>query len=297
MSKDKRAKEIEQLMAERDHWREMARKRSDENAELRREVERQAILLRSLTNGAFKEVYESIAAIQMERDRVLSDVNRLTGAIQNFLYTAQDTYQQSDARFNEMLAILNEVYENQTLPHLPAAILHATGIISNLKSEVIQNSTERALAKLGLSDTPVDQLDAYNHPGTWLTRALAYIDAASARDTCRSYLLEAYGLSHDYRLVADQILRECRVNGEPRMQTLQWLSDEWMKESLNPKPKKETLQEGLRLVQLEIQSGLTRQEFCMKYGHAERTMRNYQGWWDALERAAKKVPQAIKQDA
>lgn len=69
MAKSRHEQQLEDMTAERDHWRRAAQQRGQELAEAKRRLERQDIHLRRIMRGA-KGDDEEIERIQLERDQV-----------------------------------------------------------------------------------------------------------------------------------------------------------------------------------------------------------------------------------
>jgi hypothetical protein len=103
--------------------------------------------------------------------------------------------------------------------------------------------------------------------------------------------IHAYELSDHPGYVASDILYECRVLGEPRIETLERLSVGWIEENLPDPPKKyTTLQEGLKIFQAMLDSNLNQTQYHARTGTPERTLRKYQDWFDKLTEAKKSKP-------
>ena len=78
-----------------------------------------------------------------------------------------------------------------------------------------------------------------------------------------------------------QVILECKVNGEPTMDTLQRLKP-WLDEHLNVR-KMYTLRDGLKIVQKARNSGQMQKEIADEYKIEDRTFRDYLSWWRAID--------------
>ena len=73
----KRDEQIEQLEAERDHWRRIAHQRAAENADLLRQIERLTIHAGVLGIDSLKRYDQAMAQLQIERDQARALLNDL----------------------------------------------------------------------------------------------------------------------------------------------------------------------------------------------------------------------------
>ena len=81
MSKSKCDIELEKMEAERNYWRDLAKKRGVEIQDLRNRIERQAITTSAITRGALPELEQSYARLQTERDEWREEAAALRGIL------------------------------------------------------------------------------------------------------------------------------------------------------------------------------------------------------------------------
>ena len=77
-----------------------------------------------------------------------------------------------------------------------------------------------------------------------------------------------------------QIIRECRVDGTPSVNTLKHLKP-WLNRYI-PGTKISTIKAALTLIQAGFNSGLNNNEFAYECGIDARYLRVYRGWWNII---------------
>lgn len=310
MSKGRCERDLEEMTAERNHWLKLAQERTEQLGDVLTEMVqlRDALATQrddaaliggegGLLNGIReqRDNWRRRAEEAMERaTSAETDVQRLVTAIEDFRNKSRWYYDHilSDQDF----AVLAEVAEQRSLPAVAAAVWEVGATVIKVSQEQHERSRQSALQKLGLADAAEEEkLNAHLHPGISLAQAWESIFNAGVVNLASALVMQAYGIAHDPRLVADMILRECRTKGEPSMKTISWLPDGWITNNLpNPPAKNETLQEALRVLREEELSGLNRRQFAAKCSLDERTLRLWQSWKDALEKIATMVPDEVK---
>lgn len=282
--KDARIAELERLYDDQKRITDkLATERDDYKRQLkqaRRELKAQAYLAKA-GRGLVDSIYEQSQEVVDRED----DIERLTKAIRNF-HSQATTYHETSMRgLKKWLDLLNKV--EKKMPHSVALVITALQELHEASVGVSQGTPQRVKE---LRPDISDLNDIYNHPEITLADALSIIQRAAAIEYSAWLSIKAAGLAHVPEFVAEQLLRECRVHGEPDVKTLQKLDPDWLAANLPEAPAKhQTLFDGLVMVWRQISSGDTPQQFYIKTGEPERTLRKYRGWWDTLEAVANRA--------
>jgi hypothetical protein len=261
-----------------------------ENSILKAEIKtRDSMTYIADPRGIAQRTVDHIKELHQENERLTNANNRLTKAIGDYTENSRTFYQDSELRVDEWISYINEVAEQRQLPHLVAAIQNAAIEMADDKVDVFDAAMGRAIEILHLEEIPNDELlDPYNHPGLCLGSAWSYLTAAAIRESMVYYAMKAYGLAHDPRLVCDEIMRQCRgKSGYADIRCLMLLPMEWIRTNLpDPPAKYPTLFTGLKTVQYWLNSSLTKQQLYTRDGIPERTLKQAEGWYDAIKKHA-----------
>jgi len=283
--------EIRDLYADREQLYHQIDDLRQENGDLKRTVERQGIIANAVANGAAQSINKAIEHLQVERDEALKKVEEYADLVSRTLGVARHIAQESRTRASDRAEELNHVFANYGVPQMTQMLHLATSHVEDYAIRQYQ-TTQTLMKQAGVA------CDPYVQPGACLVEAMHLRQLAAIRDVMFSVLTYAYGFSDDPRILADEILRECRLYGEPNMKTLEKLPMEWLQANLPDPPNKYvTLHEALQWLQIEAMSGLNREAFIRHWDLerrekyiAPRTLRKYQGWRDKLEEIARTRP-------
>ena len=273
MSKSKCETELEAMTEERNHWRELAQARDEENRTLRNQIERQAIISSVFLQGAPQRMSEEIAHLQNERDAYEI-------AIFNGFQTLEKTYNDSCDATERNYQQLLELTAAQGMPRIAQLLIwmHET-INGTLNDEHVASVAEARKLALGQEPSP----DTF--VGLMIQRAMycgALVHANSA-------LHISFTLSNDPALIADDALTECEVFREPAISTLRRLTPEWMRENLVEAPANHaTLAEGLKQAHAQKMSAKSIEAFAGSSGITARTLARYCAWYDTLTKIRKR---------
>ena len=284
MMKSDCEKRLERMQTERDHWRNKAREKDATIADLRRQLERAQMWESAFAGGVRADMDKQIEQLQVERDRYLK-------AIENYCVLTE-TMIEKQSNTGVIRDILERLSNMENLPHLPRMILNAGGYAEQ------QNAARQNQLVNWLSENDLSTITIADHPNKALVMTRYDIFQAAIQEITANLAMYAYGFADDPALIADEILRECRLYGEPKIETVGRFTLHWITKHLpNLKggpPKPETLQHGLNIAHKFIQSGVTQATFAAQNLLHARYVRLYVKWYRTLEEWSLKKPHEIK---
>lgn len=268
--------------------------------ELKREVRRLRKLLEERTisddDAELMQVGSGamLAKAREQRDKYKAERDGLMSHIETIFERAGIHFADVNNQFEKWLDILNETASSQGVPHLVAVIVNALNALSQTYAQAFGNNREKAIALPSIKSTlegDYSNVNIFAYSYARLLQAWELITAANHRAVGMSLAMQALGLADDVRFVADEIMRECRSVGAPRMETLQRLDMTWVAQHLpQPPTTHNKLHEGLGWAQQWKDSGKARVVFAGLTGEiADKTLRTYIGWYDVLDQTSRQT--------
>jgi hypothetical protein len=213
-----------------------------------------------------------------QRDAALVELESLRSTIKRSHLAAQVTLQNFQRNARKKVERVNLLSKEADLPQVVALFLSAFHITEKIAIDHYNATVGTVMKDHGL------EVMVQDNPRLVLEGLAALKLISGIWDTALTYITFAYGYAHDPVVVAEEILRDCRTSGEPKMTSLRRLPLKWIKTNLpDPPGKYSTLFEGLKQREAEMRSGLTREEFLEKATVTRCRLQEYQGWYDKLD--------------
>lgn len=283
MSKSKQDSELDELRAERDHWRRIAQERGDENAELHRQLERQSVHAGVFGIDAPRRYDEAMQRFQQERDAARTELAALKNTISSALRYQESEYSRAVKETGGWLTRLNDLATNGTLPELVSKMFQSSAVIFAAMHNGETQLVQRWQGDPRLADTS----SPYPHAMT-ITAIVIAAQRTILHHLAATEAILAYGLAHDPGLICDILIRQCREDGAPNMSVLELLPLDWIQEHLpDPPAKHSTLYEGLTHAHTLRKGGQTYRQYAHRANRAERQLRQYIRWYEAIEQAGR----------
>jgi len=284
MTKSKCEKQLERMTQERDHWRSKAEERAGRITDLERQLERAQIYGRSFANGIDGE----IDRLQRERDNAVNMGEKIILGI-NALYrnvvTRRNEINEEIKTFTDSI----ESADNRAHTAMSRLLLAVAGETYNQATDI----QERRITPL-INHLATDHAPTLENIGKMLEVIGSYSVTIGIHHVMFNYVGLAYGHANDPRLIAYILLMECRIRGEPDLETIKRLPQEWIKEHLPyPPGSARRLQSGLSTAYKHITSENTQTKTALDNLITERELRKYLRWYEVIERFSAQTREEI----
>ena len=255
-----------------------ALERSRANEELLKQERRQLrAQMRVAQEGG--RLIEGMHSIALEAEQWKEKYARIIDAIlDTFEIAKRDAFESGD-KIRKLLPILQDSYKQGNMPYIAR-------VMAALYSPVYEASQQETDAYKNVK-LQVDHNDVYSGAICDLAGIRSNTSRARIWDLGSIILTAAYGHSQDPRVIAHLIMFECKQEGRPRINTLDALSDEWIKDNLpDASSSVAKLADGLEWAQNHRNSGIPMLTFAELHADeiSDKTLRKYVSWYGVFEK-------------
>lgn len=281
MGKSKADKRIEQLEAEREHWRKVALERTAERDNLAQELEAARIDGDVLATGTIGKYRAHIKRLIAERDQARSEADHSYTLIQDALDATYTACMKQGELAHKSLTRMDEVLGEGNTPHLVHAMAH-----------ICIQAVDRSAAEY---NAWVQTLPTTLSPQILLAAIIRLAYSEGEITAALLSLAQAYSFSNHPPLICDQICRSLRTTGTVKMLWLEKLGQQWFADNVSSAPAKLlTIQEWLNLSGKRRKSGLSITEFATRRGYSRKSIERAETLRDEIESIARTLPADVK---
>lgn len=222
MTEDEYKAKIQELIIDRDEWRNTALRQESDLESLRQELELQKRVAHAYIAAPAESLINELREVMVERDQAIKERTRIVVQIEAMMHVLANELKEAKGRWEERLENLREIDKKTPLDYVAKRWLYIASITEKQFLKTL-NIYERQL------DIPSPTLDIIPRLNSLSLR----VRGAVWWDIQGLIFATAIGISDDPQMVCCQIMSELSDLGETKMETVNRLKGGWLERYIN----------------------------------------------------------------